>query len=110
MGSIRVDGNFLDINREIQNLGGLNCWGGVGGPGTGSNLSFEIGKKIKLKNPLMNKNLSHDLRHFQGEYGFFIECSWRMEKFGSVPIFMALPAFVWTTPFLLGFFDPTFGS
>jgi hypothetical protein len=70
---------FLEINAAAQGLVGRRCWGMVGGSGTGSNISLEFGNKIKRSKPLLNRNLTDDLRYFQGEYGFFVECSWRVE-------------------------------
>lgn len=74
----------FDFNAVAQGLVGLRCWGVVGGSGTGSNISLEFGNKIKRKKALLNRNLTDELRYFQGEYGFFVECSWRVEDADTV--------------------------
>lgn len=69
--------NFIDSLEEIVNK---KCWGFVAGEGTGSVVSLDFGQKFKRVRPLKNIKLSEDLRFYDAEYSFLINCSWRFDS------------------------------
>ena len=70
--------NILKI--EFQKLTGKQCWGIIAGNGTGSFITLNIGDKIPLKTPLDNPTLDENARNYEGEYGLYIECVWRLDS------------------------------
>lgn len=67
-----------ELQTDINQLVGQNCWAAVAGTGTGA-LDVLIGKKIPNRLPLRNPRLSADVRNFDSEMALFIECSWRLD-------------------------------
>ncbi|MCX4028565.1 hypothetical protein H0A36_14535 [Endozoicomonas sp. SM1973] len=71
-----LEKTFLD---ELSKLKGKECWGIVGGAGTGSIISLNIGEKYLRNNPLKNTFLSDLVRRYESEYGFMLHCPWRID-------------------------------
>lgn len=65
---------------ELLNLIGLECWGVVGGSGTGSVIQIDVGEKVLRERPLKNKTVSEVVRLYNSKIGFRIECPWRIEN------------------------------
>ena len=75
----------VSLQNAIQNLPGCLCWSFVGGEGTGSTFSIEIGKKIPRSRPSKNKFLSDDAKLYDGEYSLYVQfASWRLDDSQSV--------------------------
>lgn len=62
----------------IANLLFLEIWHVGAGPSTGSVITMEIGGKRTLKVPLTNPQVTEERRLFEGEFGLFVECPWRV--------------------------------
>lgn len=75
---------FAGFQSDLQQLIGQQCWGSVCGPGTGSGLSFELGRRRERVRPARNPTLSDEIREHEGEAGFFIQCAWRVEASGEL--------------------------
>src|SRR5262245_39061817 len=67
------------IAQHLPELVGKACWSVKAGKNTGSVLSMEFGRKIKLKRPLKNRSLTAEARLYRGEMKLFIECAWRLD-------------------------------
>ena len=72
--------NEEEFKIELSNLLGKECWGIVGGVGTGSVISLSIGKKIEKTVPSKNPHLSEIVRRYNSEYSIMISCPWRIES------------------------------
>lgn len=69
------------LETALSKMAGLDCWGVVAGAGTGSMITFDFGRHIRIDPPLRNQRISSELRNFHGEYSIFVEgCAWRLEK------------------------------
>lgn len=69
---------LYDILCEFE---GKICWAAVAGPGSGSRIALDFGKKIERERPLKNTTLTDEVRFYKSEYSLFIEdCSWRLEQ------------------------------
>lgn len=73
-----------DFRNEVKNLSGKECWGVVGGPGTGSVISLSIGEKYPSKNPSKNTFLSDLVRSNDSEYSLLVSCPWRIEDSSEI--------------------------
>lgn len=80
MESFNYSRNAERFLADIKNLYKKTCWSIIAGEGTGSNVSINFGEKILLKRPLKNPHLSEEERKYDGEYGLYITCSWRMDS------------------------------
>ena len=78
---MRIDDLFL---KEIEALTGEECWGVVGGEGTGSIISLSMGNKLPRKTPLNNPYLSEAVRDNESQFGFMIYCPWRIESNATI--------------------------
>jgi hypothetical protein len=63
---------------HFERLRGERCWDVCAGRGTGSRFTLELGGKNRRPVPLRNVRLSEDKRNFEGEFGFYVMCPWRM--------------------------------
>jgi hypothetical protein len=68
------------LKSKLLELNGKECWGMAAGSGTGSVIELFIGKKIPLKEPVDNLNLSDDVRNNDAEFSLFIQCVWRLDS------------------------------
>ena len=68
------------FEEEISKLPGKECWGVVGGAGTGTVISLSIGDKYPKKVPSKNSYLSEVVRNNSSEYSLLVECPWRIES------------------------------
>lgn len=64
----------------IQDIVAEECWGVVGGEGTGSVILLSIGAQIPRPRPLSNPHLSELCRHHEGAYSLRIMCPWRIDS------------------------------
>lgn len=65
----------------LRSVLGNECWSVIAGPGTGSHLVLDIGRKIQLPEPIRNPLLSEESRRYKGEFTLFLEdCAWRVEN------------------------------
>lgn len=67
-----------DVIDILMSLRGQTVWNVMGGPVHGPALGLDIGGMRERKVPLTNPRISEDLRRFEGEYGLFITCAWRL--------------------------------
>ncbi len=70
-----MEENKVDRRAQLEffdMLVGKECWSRKAGAGTGSMVSFDLGKKIRRTNPVRNPMLSEDQLNFIGEFGLFI--------------------------------------
>ena len=73
-----------ELRSKFDELIGVPCWGAACGVGTGSRLELLLGAQIERDRPVRNSHLSHDVRNFEGEFGLFVECAWRVERANSI--------------------------
>lgn len=74
----------LEVNSSLSRLRGLVCWAIVAGKGTGTTIDIHFGQKIPRKQALKNTLLSEEVRLYEGEYGIFVRCSWRIDSKSDV--------------------------
>ena len=67
------------LKRAVSLLTGKSCWSAIGSGAAGSNVLLEFGRRIPLKRPAANRQLSPLQRSYEGELSLFIECAWRLE-------------------------------
>ncbi len=67
------------IVETLRSLIGRRIWAASGGPSTGSVIAIEIGDRRERQLPLSNPRISEELRRYEGEFGLFITCAWRLE-------------------------------
>jgi len=72
------------FKKEIAELGGKECWGVVGGSGTGSVINLKVEDRFLKKAPSKSSYLSDLVRNYDSEYDFMIYCPWRIENDGEV--------------------------
>ena len=72
---------FLDA---LLALIGQECWGVVGGEGTGSIISLKIGARTPRSKPVDNQHLSELVRQYNSAYTFMIYCPWRIDSVAKV--------------------------
>ncbi|MCY0911409.1 hypothetical protein [Massilia antarctica] len=66
--------------RELSAIVGEECWGVVGGEGTGSVILLYIGARTLRPRSLKNPHLSDLVRRYDGAYSLRIECPWRIDS------------------------------
>ena len=59
--------------RELSALVGEECWGVVGGEGTGSVILLHIGERTLRSRPIPNHHLTELVRRFDSAYTLRIE-------------------------------------
>ncbi|NVD73742.1 hypothetical protein HUX88_24865 [Duganella sp. BJB1802] len=59
---------------------GEECWGVVGGEGTGSVILLSIGERFLRRRPLTNPHLSELCRFYDAAYSLRIMCPWRIDS------------------------------
>ena len=70
-----------EFRKKLEQLIGKKCWSSIAGEGTGSHVSINFGKKVKMKEELSNKNLSEEERKYDGEIILFLDdCAWRLDS------------------------------
>ena len=72
---------FLDA---LAALVGEECWGIVGGEGTGSIVSLKIGTRTPRARPLSNPHLSDLVRRYDSAYKLMLYCPWRIDALSQV--------------------------
>lgn len=65
---------------ELNKLVGEECWGVVGGAGTGSIISLDFGKQIPRNKPLKNPYVTETVRNYESEFRLMLYCPWRIES------------------------------
>jgi hypothetical protein len=68
--------DFRDI---LQGLVGKPCWDFAAGPNTGSHVSFDFGRKLRIAKPLRIPGSPVSIR-YTGEIHLFVTCSWRLDS------------------------------
>jgi hypothetical protein len=68
------------LKSELNSLIGKECWSIVGGEGTDSIISLDLGEKILRTESVDNQNLSDDAQKFDAEFDLFITCVWRLDS------------------------------
>lgn len=76
-----IDDAFLEA---LSALVGEECWGVVGGEGTGSIISLNIGARTPRSIPLKNPHLSDLVRQNESAYTLMIYCPWRVDSMSKV--------------------------
>ena len=66
--------------RELAAIVGEECWGVVGGEGTGSVILLSIGERTIRPRPLRNPHLSDLVRRYDSAYSLRIGCPWRIDS------------------------------
>lgn len=66
--------------RALTDIVGEECWGVVGGEGTGSVILLSIGERILRRRPIPNPHLSDLVRHHESAYSLRIMCPWRIDS------------------------------
>lgn len=69
---------------ELSALVGEECWGVVGGGGTGSVISLKIGARTLKHKPLNNPHLSDLVRKYDSAYSLMLWCPWRIDSNSNV--------------------------
>ena len=72
------------FEEEVSKLPGKECWGVVGGVGSGSIISLSIGDKYPKAVASKNRHLSEIVRNNDSEFSLLIECPWRIESSAEV--------------------------
>jgi hypothetical protein len=81
-----------ELLKSLDTLRGKECWGFIGGPGTGSMITLDFGDKIPRKKAVSNPTLSSEQQKFQGEVVLFIQfAAWRIDFASSVICSSATP-------------------
>lgn len=75
-----MDNSYNSLKQMVSQLVGKKCWGVIGDLGHDSLIEIQIGKKIKLSNPIKNNNLPIVLQKNKGEYSILIYSTWRIAK------------------------------
>jgi hypothetical protein len=70
--------------RALSALIGEECWGVVGGEGTGSVISLNIGARTIRSKPLNNPHLSDLVRRYNSAYTLMLYCPWRIDSLSKV--------------------------
>jgi hypothetical protein len=65
-------------------LAGKACWSAIGAGAAGTNVLLELGDRVPLRTPSVNPRLSSLQRTYEGEFGLFVECAWRLEAHNQV--------------------------
>jgi hypothetical protein len=66
-------------NEIASVLLGAKCWNVGCGGCVGYTFQLALGLKIQRERPLKNPTISSEYRHFDGEFGLMVWCSWRLE-------------------------------
>ena len=66
-----------NFKEKILQITGSPCWGIVACDG--NPLSLHFGKKILRVRTIKNEHLTHEEQKYEGEYGLFIKCAWRLD-------------------------------
>jgi hypothetical protein len=73
------------LRHALRSLSGKECWSFIGGPGTGSMMTLDFGRKVAKAVRLPNPMLSPDQQCFDGEISLYVEfASWRFESSTAV--------------------------
>jgi len=70
--------------RALSALIGEECWGIVGGEGTGSVISLNIGVRTARAKPINNPHLSDLVRRYDSAYKLMLYCPWRIDSASDV--------------------------
>ena len=70
--------------RELAAIVGEECWGVVGGEGTGSVILLHIGERTLRRRPIPNPHLADLVRRYDSAYTLKIESAWRIESLTEV--------------------------
>jgi hypothetical protein len=73
-----------NFQRALSGLVGEECWGVVGGEGTGSIISLKIGARILRAKPHSNPHLSDLVRQNESAYTLLLYCPWRIDSLSNV--------------------------
>lgn len=68
-----------DFRGQLAKLRHKPCWNVVAGPGTGSHVALDFGRRVPRRRPLRNPCLSTDQQMYQGEYSLLVTCAWRLQ-------------------------------
>ena len=66
--------------RDLLALVGEECWGIVGGEGTGSVIALRIGTRTLRQTPISNSHLSDLVRRYDSAYSLLLWCPWRIDS------------------------------
>ena len=77
-------GLYSERENALHEIVGSRCWSYAANVNTGSCVSFEIGRKVLREKPLRNPRISKRERLYNGEFGFYVSCSWRLDWKGKV--------------------------
>lgn len=69
---------------DLQQIVGEECWAVVGGEGTGSVISLNIGARTLRTRPLHNPHLTELSRLHTAAYTLMIWCPWRIDSLSKV--------------------------
>lgn len=70
--------------RDLSAMVGEECWGVVGGDGTGSVIALSIGAQKRREKPVNNPHLSELLRQYESAYSMLLWCPWRIDSDSKV--------------------------
>src|SRR5262245_25657984 len=92
MTTIRRPASNPEVEAAFRRLIGEQCWAIIGGPGTGTVILLDLGRKSLREHALCNPALADEERRFESESSIHVWCSWRVEERGRVVgSSMALP-------------------
>jgi hypothetical protein len=70
-----------DFVAALHSLVDKECWGFSAGPGTGSMVVLDFGKKVPRTRVLANPHLTEDQKRFKGEVSLFLQgAAWRLNS------------------------------
>jgi len=72
-----------ELQNAIRLLEQRPCWAVIYGRETWPNLSMHFGEKIPRNRPLPTA-VREDVKFFDGEFGLYVECTWRLETETSI--------------------------
>jgi hypothetical protein len=82
---VSLDGHLRkQLRQALGTLAGQECIAALGGAGTGWNISLHFGDRIVRQPLLTNPQLTPAERVYEGRFGLFIECSWRLSDSSSM--------------------------
>lgn len=69
---------YEELLTVVRALEGRPCWYVNAGGAVGTSFSLALGEKIQRESPLRNPSASEEYRQFEGEFGLYVWCSWRL--------------------------------
>lgn len=63
----------------LSRLRNQRVWHAFGGEVHGATIGLDIGRRRKRAVPLTNPRVSEEVRRYEGQFGLFVTCAWRLE-------------------------------